>query len=47
MKMSQDHKVEKDIIFEKLYEREKLGTTGLEKVLQYHMRAYQIQQNRK
>ena len=31
MKMSQDHKVEKDIIFEKLYEREKLGTTGLGK----------------
>ena len=31
IKMSQDHKVEKDIIFEKLYEREKLGTTGLGK----------------
>ena len=31
MKMSQNQKVEKDIIFEKLYEREKLGTTGLGK----------------
>ena len=31
MKMSKDNNVEKDIIFEKLYEREKLGTTGLGK----------------
>ncbi len=31
IKMSGEHKVEKDIIFEKLYEREKLGTTGLGK----------------
>tara|TARA_Y100000996_G_scaffold405965_1_gene381772 strand:- start:195 stop:647 length:453 start_codon:yes stop_codon:yes gene_type:complete len=31
MKMAKNHEVEKDIIFEKLYEREKLGTTGLGK----------------
>ena len=31
MKMAKNHEVEKDIIFEKLYEREKLRTTGLGK----------------